>query len=412
MVAGHKFPLISLTICLTISTIFCGNGGVAISTYLNRCWFEVDLSAIEHNINEIQSHMKGGTKLCSVLKGNGYGHGIIEMAKAVVRSGIDLIAVATLGEAMQIREAGIDTELLILGYTPVEYAACLHQNRITQSVFSIEYASKLSAAAVELGIEIACELKLDSGMARIGFGGDYASLQQAKDAFKLLGLQFKGVFSHFATGDEATPADIDFAKRQYTTFEASVSWLEEQGASFTRKHICNSSGTIRYPQAHYDYCRNGSLVVGLNTAEELWWDLKPAGALKAAITMIKEVKAGESVSYCRTYFAKEDMLVASLACGYADGYPRSLSNKGKVELKGQLVPVVGTVCMDQMMIDVTSMPDVKPGDVVTLYGASAYEELGILPVAKLAGSVYVELLTRVGGRIPRVYVNRPSGDEK
>lgn len=398
--------MISLYICRTIDTIFLGIGGIVISAYLNRCWFEVDLGAIDHNIKVIQSHMKGGTKLCSVLKGNGYGHGIIEMARAVLRNGVDLIAVATLGEAMQIREAGIDTELLILGYTPVDYTACLSQNHLTQTVFSLEYARKLSAAAIELGAVINCELKLDSGMARIGFGSDAASLEQAKEAMELPALQFIGAFSHFATADEATPDDISFAKRQYTTFEAGVKWLEEQGAKFTRKHICNSSGTIRFGEAHYDYCRNGSLVVGLNTAEELWWDLKPAGALKACVAMIKEVKAGESVSYCRTYFAKEDMLVASLSCGYADGYPRALSNKGKVEIKGQLVPVVGTVCMDQMMIDVTGIPDVKPGDVVTLYGASRYEEIGILPVARLAGSVYVELLTRIGSRIPRVYINQ------
>lgn len=351
--------------------------------------------------------MQGGTKLCSVLKGNGYGHGILEMARSVVRNGVDLIAVATLGEAMQIREAGIDTELLVLGYTPVEYAACLHQNRITQTVFSLEYARKLSAAARALGLVISCELKLDTGMARIGFGSDAASLEQAREAMEISGLRFIGVFSHFATADEATPADISFAQRQYTAFEAGTKWLEGQGAKFARKHICNSSGTIRFGEAHYDYCRSGSLVVGLNTAEELWWDLKPAGALKATVAMIKEVKAGESVSYCRTYFAKEDMLVASLSCGYADGYPRSLSNKGRVEIKGQLVPVVGTVCMDQMMIDVTNIPDVKPGDVVILYGASQYTEIGILPVARLAGSVYVELLTRIGARIPRVYINRP-----
>lgn len=398
--------MISLCDCRTIETRFVGIGGVVISAYFNRCWFEVDLGAVDHNIKLIQSQLQGGAKLCAVLKGNGYGHGIIQMAKAVTASGVDLIAVATLGEAMQIREAEISTELLVLGYTPVEYAACLYQNHITQAVFSPQYAQSLSAAAVEQGAVIRCELKLDTGMARIGFGSDAASLEQAKEALGLPGLEFVGVFSHFATADEAGAADISFAKRQYTAFKEGIGWLEEQGAKFGRKHICNSSGTIRFGEAHYDYCRNGSLVVGLNTAEELWWDLKPAGALKACITMIKEVKAGESVSYCRTYFAKQDMLVASLACGYADGYPRALSNKGRVEIKGQLVPVVGTVCMDQMMIDVTSIPDVKPGDVVTLYGASQYPELGILPVARLAGSVYVELLTRIGSRIPRVYINK------
>ena len=341
-----------------------------------------------------------------MLKGNAYGHGIIEMARAVIRNKVDVIAVATLGEAMELRRSGVDVEIITLGYTPLEDAKYLQENNITQTVFSKEYAVALNREAIMLKGVINCEIKLDTGMKRIGFACDEEGLVEIREIAELPALKFRGIYSHFATADEETKGDIDFAKLQMSLLQQSADILALNGVCFLRKHICNSSGTIRFADAHFDYCRSGSLVIGLNTAEGLHWDLLPAGALKACVTMIKTVKAGESVSYCRTYFAKSQMLVASLSCGYADGYPRSLSNKGKVEINGVLCPVVGTVCMDQMMIDVTNVPNVKCGDVVTLYGASKFEEIGILPVAKLAGSVYVELMTRIGARIPRVYVRK------
>lgn len=361
-------------------------------------WAQIDLSAIEHNIKEIKSKLSNNTKLCAVIKANGYGHGALAMAKTSLKAGAQYLAVSMLQEAMQLRDAGIQEPILILGYTPVEQSDCVVRNSITQTVFSLKSAKVLSKVAVHQNKIAKIHLKIDTGMRRIGVLPEEAGIL-AKKIAALPNVEIEGVFSHFADSDSI---DKSFTYTQLERFRMAISLIEAQGINIPIKHMANSAAILEVPEAHFDMVRAGVILYGLwpSTDVKKTIDLKPAFSLKAYITQIKHVPANESISYGCTFFTKRDSIIATLPLGYADGYMRLLAGKAMAEVKGQRVPVVGRICMDQCMIDVTDVHGVKQGDTVTLCG-------GMIPVdevAKWLGTINYEIICMVGSRIPRMYV--------
>jgi len=366
--------------------------------YDRQTWAEIDLDALANNVKEIKKLLKKETKFCAVVKADAYGHGAIPAAKAVLAAGADTLAVAILGEAIELREAGIAVPILVLGYTPPSQAPLLVAFHITQAVFSLDVAKAISQAAVAAGVTAKIHLKIDTGMSRIGVSCQEAGAFAAELA-ALPGLEIEGAFSHFATSDSE---DKTYAHDQYRCFQEALQQIQNHGVKITVRHIANSAAIIDMPETHLDMVRAGIILYGLWPSSEVTRKihLKPTMRFKTRLAYIKDVAAGTSVSYGRTYTADQTQRIATLPVGYADGWPRSLSNKAHVLLRGQLAPLIGRICMDQCMIDVTQIPDAEPGDEVLLFGGP---ELPTDEVAKQINTISYELVCMVGKRVPRKY---------
>lgn len=374
------------------------------SHYLKRTWAQINLDALEHNYNVIKKHI-GNSKLMCVIKGDAYGHGAVTVAGEYERLGADYFAVSNLEEALQLRNNGITLPILILGYTPEEEVATLSKNNITQTVFSLDYAQCLSACAVNQNVNIKIHLKLDTGMTRIGLLCQddeqiNLSVNEAETICKLQGLDAEGIFTHFCVSDEGK-AGRDITTKQLAFFKKAVEALKEKGITFKLKHCANSGAIIDYPETHLDMVRAGIILYGLkspNTVNNL--DLQPVMHLKSVISHIKNVCENTYVSYGRTFITNKPMKLATIPIGYADGYNRNLSNKGFLLVNNKKCNIVGRVCMDQIVIDVTDVADVKRGDLVTVFGD---KDVTCDTVAKLSDTINYEVVCLVGKRVPRVY---------
>lgn len=370
-----------------------------------RCWAEIDLDHLEHNLAVIRQKAPD-SRLMAVVKADAYGHGDAVVAKAMEAAGADQFAVSGFAEAMRLRRCGVTRPVLVLGYTNPQRAAMLSINTITQSVYSLEYAHALSAAAVAEKVTVQVHIKLDTGMGRIGFAvrDDMdRALAEVEQVTQLPGLCPVGIFTHFAVSDSAVPEDVAYTRHQYDLFCTATRRLAERGIRFAERHCSNSGAIFTYPDMQLDMVRAGIILYGYQPSADVPCPgLLPALSIKAVISLVKPLKAGDDVSYGRTYRAEANRMVATLAVGYADGYQRALSDCGIVSIHGRPAPVIGRVCMDQMMVDVTDIPDVKQGDVATVFGGGCADTLG--DIADKCHTINYEILCDIGRRVPRVYL--------
>ena len=366
-----------------------------------RTWAEVSLDNIEFNYKSIRAHLKQGVGFVGVVKANAYGHGALKVAERLERLGCDYLAVATFEEAMELRYNRIETPILILGYTNPKYTQELIRHNVTQSVGDLTAAREMSANAEKMGRSLKIHLKADSGMGRLGMichdGED--PTDKYLEIMSLPCLETEGIFTHFAVsevlGDEYTFT-------QFHDFMSLVSRLEEKsGRKFKIKHCSNSGAVVNYPEMQLDMVRPGIALYGVYPGTETGGiELRPAMELKSRIVNVKDMEGGYTISYGRTYTTPNRRKIAVMPIGYADGLHRVLSNKLKVMVNGVVVPQVGNICMDMCMLDVTDVPDVKVGDVVTIFG----RDMDVNDMAEKAGSISYEMYCALSPRIPRIYV--------
>lgn len=368
-----------------------------------RVQANVDLNAVYHNIQEMRRLIKKGTKLMAIIKADAYGHGAVTIAKALDDKGIDAYGVAIIEEAVELREAGIKKPILILGYTPKEQYDLVVSYDVTQTVFQYEMAQALSEEAIKQGKTVKIHIKLDTGMSRIGFKDNEESIKEIKRISVLKGIEIEGLFSHFARADETDRSCTDIQLKRYLDFADK---LENENIHIPVKHIANSAGIIEFPEANLDMVRCGISTYGIYPSEDVnHKDVKllPAMELKTHVIYVKEVEEGIGISYGATYVTDKKTRIATIPVGYADGYSRNLSNKGKVIIHGQYAPIIGKVCMDQFMVDVSGIDNVKQGDTVTLLGRDQDAYISSEELAEWSHSFPYELVCTVGKRIPRVY---------
>ena len=374
-----------------------------------RFWAEIDMNAAEKNFNIIKSKLNEKTKICCVVKANAYGHGAVYLSKLYERLGADFFGVSNIEEAMQLRNNGIKTPILILGYTPASCASILAENNISQSVFSLSYAKELSKSAVAEGVNVKIHIKLDSGMGRIGFdcihsGG--ALIDTVQEVCAMDNLVPEGIFTHFAVADEGADG-ASFTRLQYERFKGATDELEARGINFDIKHCANSATTFEYPEYHMDMVRVGVVLYGVAPSQKVRGcdELTPVMSLKSVISMIKEIGTGDTVSYGCTYTATKKTKIATAPVGYADGFWRSNAQNGtQMLIRGQRVNIVGRVCMDQLMLDVTDVRGVREGDYITVIGTDKNETISADEIAKNNGTIGYEMICAIGERVPRFYI--------
>lgn len=368
-----------------------------------RTWAEVDLDAIAHNIQEIRKITNPNAQIMAVVKADAYGHGFMEVAKTLLENGADRLAVAVLQEGKQLRSRGVDVPILILGASSEESAEDLINFDITPSVFDYEFAKALSYIAEKKEKVTKIHIKIDTGMSRIGFvatDDNRAIIDEIVKISKLPYIEIEGIFSHFATSDEA---DQSYTLLQYNRFMDVVKGLEEKGVKIPIKHICNSAGIMMYPEMHLDMVRPGVILYGMYPSDEVDKSrlaLIPAMTLKARISYVKEVESGRGVSYGKEYITEGVTKIATVPIGYADGYLRKLAKNGKMIAGGESVPIIGRICMDQCMIDVTNVHNINKGDEAIIFGR---EGVTIDDLAKWLETINYEVSCLIGKRIPRIY---------
>jgi alanine racemase len=372
---------------------------------LNRAWAEIDLDAIAHNVREIRALTGSKTELMGVVKADAYGHGVREVVHTLLDNGVTQLAVSMLDEAIQIRQMGISVPVLVLGYTDPVRADEIILNDVTQTVYSYELPQALSKAAVRLGKSAKVHVKVDTGMTRIGFMPGGNAVRSIIEISRLPGLTIEGMFTHFASADEN---ETDYTNMQYERYMEFCSELEKAGVHIPVRHVCNSAGIIQYPRMHLDMVRPGIILYGLYPSADVDHtkiSLKPAMTLKANVILVKDVEPNTCISYGRTFHTSRPSRIATIPIGYADGFTRLLSNKGRVLINGEFAPIVGRICMDQCMVDVTDLKsDVHVGDEVVLFGSQSGAGISADEVAEEIGTISYEIVCIVGKRIPRVYL--------
>ena len=377
--------------------------------FYRRTWAQIDLDALQFNIHQIRAQLPDSVQVMAVVKADAYGHGDRMIAQTLEREGVSFFAVSNISEAISLRRGGIDAPVLILGYTPPEAATDLADFRISQAVFSAEYAQMLSEAAAEAGITLNCHIKLDTGMSRIGFDASdaAAAADEIEQICSLPGLNCCGMFSHFSSADSRDSLSDAYTAMQRSRFDAVRAVLEARGIVFPLYHIQNSAGIAFRESDGMQLARAGIILYGCPpSGEPLPFALKPVMSLYSIISMVKEIEPGTSVSYNRTFMAKKPTRVATVPIGYADGYPRTLSNKGYMLLHGKRAPIIGNICMDQLMLDVTDIPEAKCGDTVTVVGTDGAQSLTFSDLAAQCGTINYELMCLIGRRVPRVYCEK------
>ena len=379
----------------------------------SRVYAKIDLDAVAWNMEQMKKNLKEGTEMVAVIKTDGYGHGAVQVASML--ESYDYVwgyAVATLDEAVVLRAAEIQKPILVLGCIfPDQYWEML-KYEIRMNVYTKEMAEAISALAVEKGEQAYVHIKLDTGMARLGFSAEESSIEEIKEIAELPNLVLEGVFTHFAKADEE---DKTFTMMQLEKFEWMTQRLEEEGVTFPYVHASNSAGIIDVRRADYNLVRAGIAIYGLYPSEEVDKEkvqLKPALSLKSHIAFVKDIPAGTPVSYGGDFVSEHQMRIATTPIGYGDGYPRSLSDTGYVLIRGKKAPIIGRICMDQFMVDVSDIPEVKFGDKVTLIGSDQEEYLPVEKLSELSGRFNYEFVCDLGKRIPRVYVQDGKVEEQ
>ena len=365
---------------------------------------DIDLDAIHENVVNAKALTKPGTKLMTIIKADAYGHGAVMVAQTL-EDVADAYGVAILEEGIELRQAGINKPILILGYTPAPLYSAMIKYDIATAVFEYDMAKKMSDTAEKMGKKAKVHIKLDTGMSRIGFKQDDESLAVIKKIAELPGIEIEGCFTHFATMDEK---DKTKAMKQFERYMDFVKRIEDAGIKIPVKHVSNSAGIIEKPEVNLDMVRDGICVYGMYPSEEVdktKLNLTPAMEIKSYVSFVKTLKAGVEIGYGGTYTTTGETVVATIPVGYADGYSRALSNRGRVLIKGKSFPIIGRICMDQFMLDVTDIPDVKNEDEVILIGRDGDECITMEEVGGLSGRFNYEFACDLGKRIPRVYIH-------
>ncbi|KAB7886115.1 alanine racemase [Poseidonibacter ostreae] len=366
-------------------------------------WAEINLDNLAHNIREVRRVVNKNSKVTAVIKADGYGHGAVVIGQILLENGADRFAVATLSEAIQLRTAFADTEIMVLGYTPNEFASDIIKNNIIQTIYTIEQAKEYSNVALSLNKKAKIHIKLDTGMSRLGMVFSDETIYSILEMSKLEGLFIEGIFTHFAVADEL---DKSFTFQQVDKFKHIVSKLEEKGLNIPIKHVSNSAAIIDLPEFNFDMVRAGIMLYGLYPSEHVnknVVELKEVMCLKANVSQVKQLDANCGVSYGLKYKSDKKSHVATLPIGYADGYTRMLSGKAKVMINGVKTSIIGNICMDQCIIDVTNL-NVKVGDEVVLFGGNDANGISIDSVAESLNTINYEIVCMVDKRVPRVYI--------
>lgn len=376
---------------------------------IKRTWAEVDFDKLAHNYHALRGLAPAGTKYLGLVKADAYGHGAVPVAKKLEELGADYLGVACLDEAIEVREAGVKTPILILGCTSSIYAAELVKYNITQACYDLEYAKELSAGAQKAGGTITVHIQCDTGMTRLGFMCHEDTMEKSAseiiEAVKLPGLKAEGIFTHFSDSDGSE----EYTMLQFGRFQDIIQRVRDLGYEFEIRHCANSAATLLYPATYLDMIRPGIVQFGHfpdAKMDHALCDLVPVLELKSRVATVRDVPANTPVSYGRTNTLTRPSRLAVIPVGYGDGFCRGFSNKLTVLINGKKLPIVGRICMDMCMVDVTDAPDVKEGDVAILYGSDGTNDQPVEAGAEIMNTISYELLCVLTKRIPRIYLNK------
>ena len=372
---------------------------------LKRTWADISLDNLEHNYKTLREHVGKGPRFLGVVKADSYGHGAVQVSRTLEELGAEYLAVSNLEEAIQLRRGGVGLPVLILGYTPPEYAPDEAEMSITQEVHGLQYAKDLNKALEGTGRKLTVHLKIDTGMTRLGFFADQPeqTLAALVEVAQLPNLYIEGIFMHFCVSDSKKPEDVAFTKLQHERFVNMLDLMKSKGIEPEIRHCCNSGATILRPEYAMDMIRPGVATYGFHpspdTVGEI--DLRPMMSLHTSIAQIRTIAAGKSISYGRTYETAEPTRMAVISMGYADGYLRTGSGKAHVILDGKRAPVIGRICMDMCMVRIPEGANVHRGDEVTVFGPDGWTAED---AAEAAGTISYEVLCAVSRRVPRYYI--------
>ena len=376
---------------------------------MKRTWAEVDFDKLAHNYHALRGLAPAGTKYLGLVKADAYGHGAVPVAKKLEELGADYLGVACLDEAIEVREAGVKTPILILGCTSSIYAAELVKYNISQACYDLEYAKELSAGAQKAGGTITVHIQCDTGMTRLGFMCHEDTMEKSAseiiEAVKLPGLKAEGIFTHFSDSDGSE----EYTMLQFGRFQDIIQRVRDLGYEFEIRHCANSAATLLYPATYLDMIRPGIVQFGHfpdAKMDHALCDLVPVLELKSRVATVRDVPANTPVSYGRTNTLTRPSRLAVIPVGYGDGFCRGFSNKLTVLINGKKLPIVGRICMDMCMVDVTDAPDVKEGDVAILYGSDGTNDQPVEAGAEIMNTISYELLCVLTTRIPRIYLNK------
>ncbi len=370
----------------------------------DRTYALIDLGAVRHNITAERKRVGESVKIMAVIKANAYGHGDIEVAEALDDL-VDAYGVAIPEEALRLRKNGVKKMLLILGYSGGDWFEDIIREEISQTVYSYSMAKQLSDIAANMGETAKIHIKIDTGMSRIGFMPVKDNIDVIRAISELPGIQIEGAFTHFARADEETS---EAAREPYEKFMIFLGELENRGVHIPIRHAANSASIIQFPESRLDMVRSGITTYGLYPSEKVSRDILhiiPALQWKSQVSFVKRIHPGTSVGYGGTFTASRETVVATIPVGYADGVKRDLSGKGHVLIRGQYAPIIGKICMDQFMVDVTEIDDISEGDTVTLIGTDGEHKISVEEVAELSHSFNYEYVCGISARVPRKYIN-------
>lgn len=368
-------------------------------------WAEINLDHLAHNMREVRRLTKPEALCTAVIKADGYGHGALEIGKILLENGADRFAVATLNEAIQLKKRFPQTEVLILGYTPNHLLEWVLEHQLTQTFYTLEQVAFYSKIAERRQVEAKIHIKIDTGMHRIGMSASLETAEEILQMSKMPKIMIEGIYTHFATADDT---DKRYTTKQVGKFNELLAQLEDLGVNIPIKHVSNSAAIIDLPDLNYNMVRAGIMLYGLYPSNEVIKEnveLKQVMSLRAMVSHVKTLDAGEGISYGLTYTTKEQEQIASIPLGYADGFTRMFSGKAKAILGGQLADIVGRICMDQCMINATGIPCAQ-GDVVTLFGEADDQSITIDQVAAYIGTINYEIVCMIDKRVPRVYISQ------
>ncbi len=364
---------------------------------------EIDLDAIASNMREIRRITQKDTKVMAIVKADAYGHGAVELSKVLLYNGADMLGVAILDEALQLRMHNIHVPILILGYTPEAIIEKVVTNNIIQTIFSFEMAEAINKVAMKHHKKVEVHIKIDTGMGRLGFLPIEKTVDEIEKIYNMEGLHITGIYTHFSSADEA---EKTFTYEQLNRFIKYAGLVEERIEKKLMKHVSNSAAIIHSQDFHFDCVRAGIILYGHYPSEEVEKEnihLIPSMSLKTHVSYIKELEKGSFIGYGRTFVTNRKSKIATIPVGYADGYSRALNNGGRVLISGQYAPIVGRICMDQFMVDVTEIENIKAGDEVVLFGKQLENRITVEEIATIMGTINYEVLCLVGKRVPRVY---------
>ncbi len=368
--------------------------------HTGRAWVEIDLDRLLQNYRAVKARVHEGCGILVAVKADAYGHGAVEISKTLQAEGVDMLGVASVDEALELKRAGIDCPIVILSPTTPDISKTIIENDFRVNVSSLEYGQSLSSHALRLGKISKVHLEIDTGMGRTGVLSSQA-LDFVRTVSSMEGIEVEGIFSHFAVAE----ADPEYTRKQLAEFRSLLDALERNEIRIPLKHCANSAAILGHPDSYFNMVRPGLVIYGLYPSSlSRSLDVSPIMSFKARIVHVQRLPRGSSISYGRTFTAPKDMTIATISVGYGDGYTRSLSNRGEALIRGKRAKIVGTVCMDLTMVDCTGTDAVQLGDECTLIGRDGTEEITPDDIARLTGTISYEVTSSIGPRVPRVFV--------